>query len=349
MVKLNAGTVALLSLYLGLAVFAGQPEAASYGAPSGGKKEDVRDTVKRVVAKAIGGNPGVGAALIRLVFHDCWVHGCDGSVLLDRKPYGSKVEKDAKNNIGLAGFDVIDNIKSQLGSPENVSCADLVVLAAREATFVLSRGKIDYAVRTGRMDGVVSSADDADAILPPSTFDVTQLKDNFAKKGFNPAELAALSGAHAVGVAHLSSFQDRLDNATATPISTDYQTALRKDVESKKTPTVQDPIEPNNIRDMDGTFRNAAGYDTTGVDIAAKGVLDNSYYHANLQNRQLFRSDWELRTDDVSGDAMATFEANATEWYKQFGSAMIKLSELPAVGSRFEIRKNCRVINPNKY
>ena len=272
------------------------------------------------------------------------LQGCDGSVLIDRKPYGAKTEKQAENNIGLDGFDVIDQIKAKLG--DDVSCADIVVLAAREATVVLSRGKIDYAVKTGRMDGVVSSAD---AVLPPSTFNVTELKANFAAKGFRTTELAALSGAHAVGVAHRSSFQDRLDDATATPIESDYQTALRNHVESKTTSTVPDPIEPNNIRDMDKSFRNASGYDDTGVDTAAKGVLDNSYYHANLQNRQLFRSDWELRTDGVSGNAMESFMANATEWYKQFGSAMAKLSELPAVGTRFEIRKNCKVINTNKY
>jgi peroxidase len=69
MAKLNASTVALLSLFLGLAFFAGQPVAAH-----GGKKEAPRDTVKRVVAEAIDGNKGVGAALIRLVFHDCWVN-----------------------------------------------------------------------------------------------------------------------------------------------------------------------------------------------------------------------------------------------------------------------------------
>jgi hypothetical protein len=63
----------------------------------------------------------------------------------------------------------------------------------------------------------------------------------------------------------------------------------------------QDPIEPNNIRDTEFAFRNASGYDDTGVDTskAARGcwTVDNSYYHANLQNNVLFRSDWELHND----------------------------------------------------
>lgn len=344
-IKLSAGAIVVF-VCLSLAFFAGQPVVADGG---GGKKDTVADTVKKEVAMAMKKNPRIGAALVRLLFHDCWVHGCDGSVLLDSKPNGSKTEKDAKNNIGLEGFDVIDKIKAKLNSPENVSCADILVLAARDATFILSRGKINYAVRMGRMDGVVSSAHDADAVLPPSTFNFTQLKANFAARNFTQTELVVLSGAHAVGVAHLSSFRDRLDNATATPISTRYQNALRDHVEDKTTATVPDPTEMNNIRDMEFAFRNASGYNATGVDTskAARGVLDNSYYHANLQNKVLFRSDWELRNDTTgaAGRDMREFRDNAARWYLLFGKAMAKLSELPADGNRFEIRKDCRKRN----
>jgi hypothetical protein len=49
------------------------------------------------------------------------MQGCDGSVLLDSNPYGGKTEKEAENNIGLDGFDVIDKIKSDLDSPENAA------------------------------------------------------------------------------------------------------------------------------------------------------------------------------------------------------------------------------------
>jgi hypothetical protein len=82
MVKLSARAI-VLCLCLGLAFFAGQPVTAGRGHgggsgkkdPSGGKKqEDPRDTVKRVVSEAVNGDKGVGAALIRLVFHDCWVN-----------------------------------------------------------------------------------------------------------------------------------------------------------------------------------------------------------------------------------------------------------------------------------
>uniref|UniRef100_A0A8R7UC47 Peroxidase n=1 Tax=Triticum urartu TaxID=4572 RepID=A0A8R7UC47_TRIUA len=338
MAKVNAGA-ALLSLCLLLACSAGGTKAAYV---------DVEGTVRTEVEKAIKSNPGIGAALVRLVFHDCWVNGCDGSVLLDKTPYGTNTEKKAINNIGLDGFNLIDTIKYKLG--DGVSCADIVVFAARDAARYLSNGKIAYSVPSGRKDGINSSAAAADAVLPQSTFEFQQLKDNFAKKNFTQEELVILSGAHSIGVSHLSSFQDRLNDTTATPINDSYKQALVADIEAQKnSQNTQDPIEKNNIRDMSLKFQNDSGYDTTGVNTAAKGALDNSYYHANLQNRVLFKSDWVMRTDIKAGGDMAEYMNNATKWNNDFAATMVKLSKLPAEGStHYEIRKNCRVTNQNQ-
>lgn len=59
--------------------------------------------------------------------------GCDASVLLDAAE-DLKSEKDSAPNESLKGFDIIDIIKSQVEEvcPGVVSCADIVVLAARE-------------------------------------------------------------------------------------------------------------------------------------------------------------------------------------------------------------------------
>lgn len=61
------------------------------------------------------------------------LQGCDGSILI--KHDGNDDERFAAGNAGVAGFDVIDDAKSELERlcPGVVSCADIVALAARDA------------------------------------------------------------------------------------------------------------------------------------------------------------------------------------------------------------------------
>lgn len=72
MARVNAGA-ALLSLCLLLACSARQ--SAAYGGTQAAYVDaGVEGTVRKEVEKAIKSNPGIGAALVRLVFHDCWVN-----------------------------------------------------------------------------------------------------------------------------------------------------------------------------------------------------------------------------------------------------------------------------------
>lgn len=65
--------------------------------------------------------------------------GCDASVLLDDTAT-LKGEKEAAQNVNsLIGFELVDRIKNQLESqcPGNVSCADFLAIAARDAVILV--------------------------------------------------------------------------------------------------------------------------------------------------------------------------------------------------------------------
>ncbi|KAJ7968660.1 Peroxidase [Quillaja saponaria] len=59
----------------------------------------VEQLVGSVTSQQFKVSPVSGPATIRLFFHDCFIEGCDGSMLIASKP-GSKVlaEKDAEDN-----------------------------------------------------------------------------------------------------------------------------------------------------------------------------------------------------------------------------------------------------------
>ncbi|KAJ6387790.1 hypothetical protein OIU77_026377 [Salix suchowensis] len=92
-------------------------------------------TVRKEVLKAIKSETRMAASLIRLHFHDCFVNGCDASVLLD----GSDGEKFALPNINSArGFEVVEAIKTAVESQCSgvVSCADILAIAARDSVLL---------------------------------------------------------------------------------------------------------------------------------------------------------------------------------------------------------------------
>ncbi|OMO92064.1 Plant peroxidase [Corchorus olitorius] len=148
---------------------------------------DAESMVSGVVRNAAQNNPNIAAKLLRLHFHDCFVDGCDGSILIEN---GQNAEKFAFSHQGVGGFEVIDEAKAQLEAacPGVVSCADIVALAARDA---IANGP-SYEVPTGRRDGRVSDVSQA-ANMPDVSDSIQQLIAKFRQKGLSEKELVLLS------------------------------------------------------------------------------------------------------------------------------------------------------------
>ncbi|KHN17030.1 Peroxidase 12 [Glycine soja] len=123
--------------------------------------------VSKHLQKVFKKDNGQAPALLRIFFHDCFVQGCDGSILLD----GSPNEKDQPANIGIRpeALQTIENLRSLVHKQcgRVVSCADLVVLAARDAVS-LSGGPI-FPVPLGRKDGLTFSIDGTGNLPGPSS------------------------------------------------------------------------------------------------------------------------------------------------------------------------------------
>nr|GEU75953.1 basic peroxidase-like [Tanacetum cinerariifolium] len=146
-------------------------------------------TIRDSVSSAVSSNRRTAALLIRLHFHDCFVQGCDASILLD----GTGSEKASPANDGVLGYEAIDDIKAAVESvcPGVVSCADILAVAARDASVAV--GGPSWEVRLGRRDSQGSNASQAVTDLPRGSDNLTQLIASFNRKGLSVRDMVALS------------------------------------------------------------------------------------------------------------------------------------------------------------
>ncbi|TVU37631.1 hypothetical protein EJB05_10956, partial [Eragrostis curvula] len=271
----------------------------------------VRTIVKSFVDTYDDAGAGTGAGLIRLFFHDCFVQGCDASVLLNTT--GS--ERFSPPNLSLRGFEVIDAAKTALefACPGVVSCADIVAYAGRDATYILSgNAALDFSMPGGRYDGCVSRSGEALANLPPPTAGIDALKAKFAAKGLDADDMVTLSGAHTVGRSHCSSFSDRVP-------------ANKSDIN----PALADSL-----------VQQCRTNDTVMQDLVTPNKLDSQYYWNVLNHDVLFASDAALLASNDTANMVSNNAFTPGLWEAKFKAAMVKMG---AVGVKTsadgEIRK----------
>ncbi|CAN6466663.1 unnamed protein product [Victoria cruziana] len=245
--------------------------------------------VRAAVASAVQANPSIAAGLIRMHFHDCFVRGCDASVLLNSTA-NNTAERDSPPNLSLRGFEVINAAKAQLEAtcPNTVSCADIIAFAARDGAALV--GNISYQVPSGRRDGLISNATEALLNLPPPTFNITSLIGAFAAKNLTERDMVVLSGAHSIGLSHCASFTNRLykfSNSSDIDPTLDASYAARLRAVCPENSSLTDPT-------------------TVNMDTITPNVLDINYYVGLTRNLGLFTSDQALLTSNTSLQIVST-------------------------------------------
>ncbi|XP_059294077.1 peroxidase 31 [Lycium ferocissimum] len=267
-------------------------------------------------------SPTTAAATLRLFFHDCFVGGCDSSVLISSTPF-NKAERDAEINLSLPGdgFDVITRAKTalELTCPGVVSCSDILAVAARN--LVVQTGGPFYQVKLGRKDSFVSKADSVEGNLPRPTMPMDQMIKIFESKGFTVQEMVALSGAHTIGFSHCKEFSSNLSDPSYNPR---FAQALRNACGNyQKDPTLS-------------VFN----------DVMSPNKFDNMYYQNLPKGLGLLSSDRGLFSDPRTKIFVEEYIRDQNVFFKAFGSAMQKLSEHGVkFGKHGEIRHRCDAFN----
>ncbi|XP_015064399.1 peroxidase 72-like [Solanum pennellii] len=285
--------------------------------------------VKSVVAKAVAKEARMAASLLRLHFHDCFVNGCDASLLLDSSR-GIVTEKGSNPNKNSArGFEVLDEIKSALEKecPQTVSCADILALAARDST-VLAGGP-SWEVPLGRRDSRSASLSGSNNNIPAPNNTFDSILSKFKRQGLDLVDLVALSGSHTIGNSRCTSFRQRLYNQSGNnkPDSTldqSYATQLRNRC-------------PKSGGDQNLFF----------LDFVSPTKFDNSYFKLLLASKGLLNSDQVLTTKSRESLALVKqYAENNALFFDHFAKSMVKMGNIsPLTGSSGEIRKTCRKIN----
>ncbi|XP_073136020.1 peroxidase 19 [Henckelia pumila] len=258
--------------------------------------------------------PVSGPATIRLFFHDCFVEGCDGSVLISTKQ-GSKelAERDADENKELAveAFDSINKAKTLVESkcPGVVSCADILAIAARD--FIHLAGGPYYQVKKGRWDGKISMATRVNANLPRTNSTIDDLIQLFKSKGLTLEDLVTLSGAHTIGFAHCKNFLARLYNYKNT--------------------TKPDPfIDPRLLKALTMSCPRFGGNTdiVAPCDVTTPFLFDNAYY-GNLESQLgVLASDQVLFLDPRTKPLVQALAKDNAKFFQDFAVAMDKMGSI---------------------
>ncbi|OVA02504.1 Plant peroxidase [Macleaya cordata] len=228
----------------------------------------------------------------------------------------------SSKNFGIRKRETIGVIKSlvDLECPGQVSCADILVLAARDAV-VRSGGPL-IKVPLGRRDSISSSYKLADAFLPPASTGVNDMLHIFAEKGMTIDESVAILGAHTLGISHCVNIVDRLDKRREKRTGFELSLGLKC---------------PFGSLASNSTF---VGNDLTIF------FFDNQYYRQAIGGQGVMKIDADMSMDPRTAPIMERFAVDQDEFFQTFSSAFLKLSSTNVLtGNQGVVRNRCNEVD----
>ncbi|MCO5592005.1 hypothetical protein L7F22_045998 [Adiantum nelumboides] len=293
--------------------------------------------LNETITRSISRNASVAAGLLRLAFHDCFVQGCDGSVLL------SPELEDGPNKNSLRGFEAINEVKQALESecPGMVSCADIVALAARHA--VVQSGGPYYTLGLGRRDGFIMNGSLASVELPKPDLNISSVLNHFSRKGFNETDIVSLLGAHTIGQTKCSNIGARLCNQEGTGVA-DPRLNASLFLQLTTTCILDSALMSDNAASPSPC--NSSQITAVNLDFDTPTIFDNSFFKNVQQWRGVLGTDAALLDHPTTKALVQAYAENQDLFFEDFKRSMIKLSNLGVLsGLQGEIRRDCSLQN----
>ncbi|MCL7028230.1 hypothetical protein MKW94_008649 [Papaver nudicaule] len=278
----------------------------------------VEDVIHEELVKKMSQRPPLNITIpgtLRLFFHDYYVQGCDGSVLIT--PTEDKdSERNTPINLSLAGdaFDICPGV---------VSCSDILAILAGDVVHWWKGPH--WEVEKGRRDGLVSNLTEAELLMPKSNESITSLIRGFESIGLSTVDLVTLSGAHTIGFTHCIEFASRIFQKDTT-----LKVAVREKV-----------ISSCPFPKIDRNVAEALDQDT-------EFLFDNKFYKSLRQRKGLLLTDNVLAfgEDELSRKLVYRYSEDQALFFQEFAKSMVKLGRVGVkTGKEGEIRRDCRKFN----
>ncbi|CAN1165860.1 Peroxidase 27 [Linum perenne] len=278
--------------------------------------------VKKVMDQVMSVAPSLSGPLLRMQFHDCFIRGCDASVLIDSTK-NNQAEKDAIPNLSLRGFGTIDRVKAalEMECPGIVSCSDILAIVARDQCELMQTKGLRWEVETGRKDGRISIMNEALFGLIPPSANISFLISGFKAVGLSVKDLVVLQGSHTIGISQIYNFTGKGD--VDPTLDSEYIPRLRAECKTASDETTVVEMDP-------GSFK----------------TFDDGYFKLVAKRRALFQSDAAMMDNAETKAYVEKSLTVGSTFLKDFGESMVKMGRIGVLtGDAGEIRKVCYKIN----